>query len=263
MSGGSTTIEAGTVTFHLQYRTQMADQGVCIHVMGSPAGEMKELLRFDCFDQVPHYHYAPLEKNERIELDKTTAGNPIGWTLRQLRTRLPEMLERAGYGEVASRLDRDLVASRLDEVEEAARSMALTQRRIVIHKRGDPVIEAGNVRFGLEYRQVGEDRGLTIHVLSDVAGQEIELLAFDCFEKAPHYHYGPRNQDVRYSWDKTLVPDTLTWTLGQFKRGNLPAMIERAGYPTIAAALDRDLLAATLEKQVEPTALEIMAANTK
>ena len=55
---------------------------------------------------MPHYHYGPLEKNERLFLDKTTAGNPIGWTLKQLRTRLPEMLERAGYGEVASALDR-------------------------------------------------------------------------------------------------------------------------------------------------------------
>jgi hypothetical protein len=239
----------------------MADQGVCIHVMGGADGEEKELLRFDCFDQVPHYHYAPLGKNERRELDKTTAGNPVGWTLRQLRTRLPDMLDHAGFGDVASRLDRELVASKLDEVEQAARSMALTQRRIVIHKRGDPVIEAGNVRFGLEFRETGNDRGLTVHVLSDVAGQEIELLAFDCFEKGPHYHYGPRNQDVRIYWDKTLVPDTLSWTLEQFKGGKLPAMIERAGYPTIANALDRELVADVLEHQVEPRALAIRAAN--
>ena len=127
MSSSNASIEAGAVTFALQYRTQMADQGVCIHVMGSPSGEMKELLRFDCFDQEPHYHYAPLEKNERRFLDKTTAGNPLGWALRQLRTRLPEMLEHAGYSEVANQLDRDLITSKLDEVEEAARSMASTR----------------------------------------------------------------------------------------------------------------------------------------
>jgi hypothetical protein len=263
MPGGSASIEAGAVTFALQYRTQMADQGVCIHVMGNVDGTVKELLRFDCFDQEPHYHYAPLEKNERRFLDKTTAGNPLGWALKQLRTRLPEMLEHAGYGAVASQLDRDLVASKMDEVEEEARSMALTQRRTVIHKRGDPVIEAGNIRFGLEFRETGNDRGLTVHVLSDVAGQEIELLAFDCFENGPHYHYGPRNQDVRIYWDKTLVPDTLTWTLEQFKGGKLPAMIERAGYPTIAATMDRELVAAKLANEIEPTALEIRAANAK
>ena len=262
MAMETTRIEAGAVTFALQYRTLMPDQGVCIQVMGDVAGQEKELLRFDCFDQNPHYHYAPRDRNERHNLDKTTAGNPVGWALKQLRTRLPEMLEHAEYGEVAGRLDRDLVAAKLDEVEETARTMALTQRRTVIHKRGDPVIEAGNIRFGLEFRQTANDRGMAIHVLSDVAGQEIELLAFDCFEKGPHYHYGPRNQDVRLYWDRTLVPDTLTWTLEQFKNGNLPRMIERAGYPTIAAAMDRELVAATLEREVEPKALAMRAANS-
>ena len=79
----------GRSRLHCSTGRQMADQGVCIHVMGEVDGSQTELLRFDCFDQVPHYHYAPLGKNERRELDKTTAGNPLGWTLRQLRTRCP------------------------------------------------------------------------------------------------------------------------------------------------------------------------------
>lgn len=258
-----TRVEAGAVTFSMHYRALMPDQGVCIQVLGEAGGTEKELLRFDCFEQEPHYHYAPLEKNERRFMDKTTAGNPIGWTVRQLRTRLSAMLEHAGYGEVASKLDADLVASRLDEVEESAHTMARTQHRNVLHNRGDKVIEAGNVKFGLEFRETATDRGMAIHILSDIAGQEIELLAFDCFEKGPHYHYGPRNQDVRIYWDKTLVPDTLTWTLEQFKNGKLPAMIERAGYPTIAAAVDRELVAAKLANEVEPEALATRAANAK
>ena len=48
-----------------------------IQVAGDVSGEEKELLRFDCFDQNPHYHYAPRERNERIPMDKTTAGNPV------------------------------------------------------------------------------------------------------------------------------------------------------------------------------------------
>src|SRR6266516_23895 len=261
MAIGDTKIEAGAVAFALQYRTLMPDQGVCIQVVGDVSGEDKELLRFDCFDQNPHYHYAPRDRNERHNLDKTTAGNPVGWALKQLRTRLPAMLQHAGYAEVANRLDAGLVSSKLDQVEEAARSMALKQRRTVTHQRGDPVIEAGNVRFGLEFRETANDRGMAVHVLSDVAGQEIELLAFDCFEQGPHYHYGPRNQDVRIYWDKTLVPDTLSWTLEQFKGGKLPDMIERAGYPTVAAAMDRELVAAKLEQEVEPKAMAMRAAH--
>jgi hypothetical protein len=260
---GDTTIEAGAVTFALQYRPGMADQGVSIQVVGNVKRKKTELLRFDCFDQRPHYHYDPGDKNERFDLDKTTASNPIRWTMKQLRTRLPAMLTRAGYMTLAKKLDLDLVSSKLDEVEETARHMALTQRRTVTHNRGTTVIEAGNVRFGLEFRELMNDRGLAIHVLSDVAGQEIELLAFDCFERGPHYHYGPRNQDIRLYWDMTTVPDPLRWTLDQFKEGKLQAMIQRAGYPTIASALDTELVATTLAKQVEPQALEMRAANAK
>jgi len=260
---GNTKIEAGAVTFALQYRTQMPDQGVCIQVVGDVAGTETELLRFDCFDQLPHYHYAPTGRNERIFLDKTTAGNPIGWTLKQLRERLPAMLNHAGFEEITNRLDSAEVASKLDQVEETARYMAVNQRRTVTHKRGDPVIDVGNLKIGLEFRELANDRGLAIHVMSNVGGQEIELLAFDCFENGPHYHYGPRNQDVRIYWDTTLVPDTLSWTLDQFKGGNLPNMIERAGYPTIANAIDRSYLISKIENEIAPKALAIRSAHAK
>jgi hypothetical protein len=89
---------------------------------------------------------------------------------------------------------------------------------------------------------------MAIHVLGDVAGQEIELLAFDCFRVFPHYRYGPRNKNERIFLDTTLVPDALQWVLGLFKAGKLPEMLTRAGYPTIAATLDEELIAATLPK---------------
>ncbi len=265
MNIGDKRIEAGAVTFTLQYRAeqQLPDQGVCIQVVSEVSGKETELLRFDCFDQLPHYHYGPENKNERLELDKTTAGNPLGWTLKQLRARLPEMIKRAGYPEVAERLDASLVETKLDQVEAEAREMAVTQRNNVTHNRGDVVVEAGNIKFGLEFRELKTDRGLAIHVMSDVAGQEIELLAFDCFENGPHYHYGPRNQNVILYWDTTVVPDTLRWALDQFKGGKLPAMIQRAGYPGVVAAMDNELIAATLEKEVEPQALATRAANAK
>jgi hypothetical protein len=117
------TVEAGAVTFGLVYRRVTEDGGVTIHVMGSPSGEMKELLRFDCFEKVPHYHYAPLDQNERHNLDMVTAGDPLDWALGRLRARLPEMLEHAGYSTVASRIDADLVREKLDEVAETAHKM--------------------------------------------------------------------------------------------------------------------------------------------
>ena len=263
-------IDAGAVRFAIRYRDEiMDDQGVGIQVLSDVDGEEQEVLRFDCFDQHPHYHYGPAKTNERLYLDKTTAGNAIGWSLNQLRMRFPEMVSRAGYEDLADRLKAKAQAgklkAKLDEVESTAREMAREQRRTVTHNRGDEVIEAGVIKFGLEFRELPSlnDRGLAIHVLSDVAGQEIEILAFDCFDRAPHYHYGPRNKDIRMYWDTTLVPDTLRWTLDQFKAGNLPDMIGRAGYPGIVAELDKDLVSSKLANEVEPRALTIRAANAK
>ena len=265
MKVGDSIIEAGAVCFALQYRPLMADQGVSLQVVGEVEGEKKELLRFDCFDQRPHYHYDPAGKNARFDIDKTTAGNPITWTVKRLKERLPEMLGQAGYEDIAKQLDCDLVTKKLDQVQETARYMAVSQRRTVTHNRGDVVIEAGNLKFGLEFRELPNinDRGLAIHVLSDVAGQEIELLAFDCFEVGPHYHYGPRNQDIRIYWDTTAIPDPLEWTLEQFKSGKLPAMLQKAGYPGVVAGLDTDLIAEKLEKEVEPKAYAIRSAHAK
>src|SRR5882724_613791 len=67
---------------------------------------------------------------------------------------------------------------------------------------------------------------------------------FDHFWNGAHYHYGPRNKNHRIYWDRTLVEDPLAWTLEQFEKGKLPAMIERAGYPGVAADLDVEKIAA-------------------
>jgi hypothetical protein len=97
------------------------------------------------------------------------------------------------------------------------------------------------------------DGGLAVHVLADVGGatqnsyvEETEILAFDCFWDGPHYHYGPRNKNHRIYWDRTLVEDPLGWVFEQFENRKLPAMIERAGYPGIAADLDLERIAAIL-----------------
>ena len=167
-------------------------------------------------------------------LDPTVTGNPLRWTMTQLRRKLPAMLGRAGYAQIALEIDPSRLLPALDEVEAKALEMALRKRRTVRHNRGTDVIEAGNIRFGLEMRVAGQgDGGIAIHV----------LLAFDCFRIYPHYHYGPMYKNERIYLDKTLVPDPFKWALEQFKSGRLPAMLTRAGYPTVAAALDEGLVA--------------------
>ncbi|MGE3541074.1 MAG: hypothetical protein AB7N91_27015 [Candidatus Tectimicrobiota bacterium] len=262
MEIGTTKIACGPICFAMHYRYLdggaphrqgmggagggNADQGLCLQVIGQVDGKDTELLRFDCFDNHPHYHYGPANKNIRVMLDPTVDGNPLRWTMAQLRSKLPAMLARAGYDDIALQIDPSLLMERLAEVETQASTMALEQRNTVRHNRGTEIIEAGNIRFGLEVRAVGQDGGMAIHVLSDIAGQEVELLAFDCFRTYPHYHYGPMAKNERIFWDTTVVPDPFKWTLGQLKAGKLPAMLSRAGYPVVAAALDADLVASKL-----------------
>ena len=266
MDKGDTVVDAGLVDIAMSYRKElMPDQGLCIQVYSEIDGKDTEILRFDCFDQDPHYHYGPENHNIRLHLDKTTAGNPVGWTMDNIRHKLPTMVRRSGYDALADGLEANPVSSAaLDEAEAKARDLARNERRTVHHMMPEMLdgdcVEVGNLRFGLEYRHLANDEGMAIHVLSDVAGQEVELLAFDCFEKGPHYHYGPRNQDVRIYWDVTTSGETLRWTLDQFKAGNIRNMIERAGYPSIAASVDEQLLQEMLPG-IEARSFELVAIN--
>ena len=275
-----TRFEADSLTFVVKHELwdgnvqDHADQGVSITVAAQVGGRETALLRFNCFDLDRSYVYGPENHDlrhaapamlgstvrtrdgmgQRYRMDPVTDGNPIGWTIRTLRTKLAKMLDRAGYLEVARAVDLAEVRRVLPEVEACAWTLFTARRNTVKHNRGTFIIEAGNIRFGLEMRRLPMgDGGLAIHVLGDVGGstrssyvEETELLAFDCFWQGAHYHYGPRNKNHRIYWDMTVVEDPLEWVFDQLENRKLAAMIERAGYPGIAADLDLDKVAAIL-----------------
>ena len=110
-------------------------------------------------------------------------------------------------------------------------------------------VEAGGIVFAMRYRDdITGDEGLCIEVRAELDGRDTELLRFDCFAVAPHYHYGPESDDDRLMLDATSAGDPLEWALGCFKRGRLRPMIERAGYQTVAESLDEQAVAAALPK---------------
>ena len=275
-----TRFEGGPITFIARHELwdgniqDHADQGVSIVVQGIVDGEETTLLRFNCFDVERSYIYGPENPNLKSDgpmmlagrtegstgmgklyrMDPTADGNPIGWTIKTMKSKLPDMLERAGYPEIAKELDLEELMDTLPELEATARELFVSKRNVVKHNRGTDIFEAGNIRFGLEMRRlpVG-DGGLAIHVLSDLGGtseksyvEETELMAFDLFWDGPHYHYGPRNKNHRIYWDRTLVQDYLGWVLDKIEGKKLGAMIERAGYPGVAADLDQDMIDAVL-----------------
>ena len=121
---GDVIVGNGAVTFGLEYRDEMSDQGLCIHALGEVDGCDVELLRFDCFDHQPHYHYGPENKNERLMLDRTTEGDGLDWALTQISTKLPDMVRRAGYEELADGVERWL-AERGDQVVDVDQLLAI------------------------------------------------------------------------------------------------------------------------------------------
>jgi len=270
-----TRFTAGPVTFVVRHELwdgniqDHADQGVMIAVTADINGKNTTLLRFNCFDLEKSYVYGPENQDltlagpamlggqartRTFRMDPTTDGNPIAWTIRTLGTKLPKMLEKSGYPQIAKAVSLDEVNRVLPDVEACARELYGTKRNTVKHNRGTDVFEVGNIRIGLEMRRLPMgDGGLAVHVLADIGGtpgkaytEETELLAFDNFWNGAHYHYGPRNKNHRIYWDTTLIEDTLAWTFEQFEKGRLKAMIERAGYPGIAADLDEAKLAEML-----------------
>jgi hypothetical protein len=96
------------------------EDGLSFHVFGTDDGE--ERLRFDCFDDAPHYHYlTPSEPlNVVVDLDAVACGAPVQWALRTLRERLVPMLEQAGAADLAAAVDPALVAAAMVRVEAEA-----------------------------------------------------------------------------------------------------------------------------------------------
>jgi hypothetical protein len=296
MAEASQRFRAGPLTFVVRHELwdgnihDHADQGVSISVTADVAGKEATLLRFNCFDQERSYIYGPENADlagqptmaddvtlvgngntTRVyRMDPIADGNPIGWTVRTLGKKLPKMLERAGYPQIAAAVDLTELGRVLPAAEACARELFAAKRNTVKHNRGTDIFEAGNIRFGLEMRrQAGGDGGLAVHVLADIGGskgrayvEETEILAFDCFWEFPHYHYGPRNKNHRIFWDKTLVEDPLGWVFEQFENRKLAAMIERAGYPGVAADLDLDKIASILPA-VKKKAREMQAEGER
>src|SRR5471030_2796545 len=133
-----TKFTAGPLTFTVRHELwdgniqDHPDQGVVIKVHGDVAGKETVLLQFNCFDFERSYIYGPendelaIARPEMLggatltnlfRMDSTVDGNPIGWTIRTLGSKLPKMLERSGYPQIAAAVNLDEVAAILPDVE--------------------------------------------------------------------------------------------------------------------------------------------------
>jgi hypothetical protein len=115
-------------TFHGAIAADVAfdDFGATLHVCGTADG--LEHLRFDCFENEPHYHYIDHAAggNTVVRIDELAVGDPVDFSLACVEHHLPDMLRHCGVAgladEVASRPDRVTAAvGRVRELMRKAR----------------------------------------------------------------------------------------------------------------------------------------------
>lgn len=104
------------------------DRGATLHVLGTDDG--LEHLRFDCFEQEPHYHYIDQADvgNTVVRIDELAVGDPIEFSLACVEQRLPDMLTNCNVPALA-----DEVKGRMAEVHDA-----MTRVRELMLKAQEP-----------------------------------------------------------------------------------------------------------------------------
>ena len=105
------------------------DHGATLHVCGTDDG--LEHLRFDCFENEPHYHYIDHSNggNTVVRIDELAVGDPIEFSLACVEHHLPDMLRHCGVTDLA-----DAVAGQPDKV-----SAAMVEVRALMQKARVPV----------------------------------------------------------------------------------------------------------------------------
>jgi hypothetical protein len=83
------------------------DFGATLHVCGTADG--LEHLRFDCFENEPHYHYIEQAEgaNTVVRIDELAVGDPLEFSLACVENRLPGMLRHCGVDGLADEVESE------------------------------------------------------------------------------------------------------------------------------------------------------------
>src|SRR6476469_1232930 len=107
-------------TYHGALHADVAfdDFGATLHVCGTADG--LEYLRFDCFENEPHYHYIEpaAGANTVVRIDELAVGDPIDFSLACVADHLPDMLRKCGGEGLATGIEGepDKVRAAVDQV---------------------------------------------------------------------------------------------------------------------------------------------------
>jgi hypothetical protein len=116
-------IIAGTYHGAVDAAVPFDDFGATLHVCGTADG--LEHLRFDCFENEPHYHYIEQATgaNTVVRIDELAVGDPIEFSLACVEQHLPDMLRHCGVAGLADEVagQPDTVHAAVAEVRELMR----------------------------------------------------------------------------------------------------------------------------------------------
>ena len=111
--------------FNVRYaNTRTGDRGPSLRIYGDVEGKPVQLLRFDCFEQQPHFHYDPEGKNNQLRMDKANVSDPVAWSMDYLRGNFASLIRIAGYGKLADGLNETALTAALPGLEKALRESA-------------------------------------------------------------------------------------------------------------------------------------------
>lgn len=135
--------------------------------------------------------------------------------------------------------------------------MADEMPTLVVKSSAPVSVEAGPFEFRMMSRRVGEDHGGTLEVYGSVDGATSELLKFDCFARAPHWHrcYPGRKDEI-----EQLAPASAAQTLDfalETLRTRFGPLIAEQGFAALSPAAAASDLDAALA-QVATTMAELI-----
>lgn len=103
--------------------------------------------------------------------------------------------------------------------------------------------DVGRFQLRIAHRYVGDDKGVAITIFGPAGSgrQRRQLLRFDCFEKAPHYHVAVYRDNIITPID---APDPFAWAADKIRR-DINDMLTQAAAPAMNQA-ERDKLQTAL-----------------
>jgi hypothetical protein len=118
-------VEGGGIRVEIDYSRRGSDAGLRFRVYyGETSNTASELLRFDCFQKRPHFHYLGQGKRKLERIDKKIAPDPVRWTLARIKGDLPSLIWKAGYRKLSKQIDQRALAKALSRAEKGILRLA-------------------------------------------------------------------------------------------------------------------------------------------